>query len=312
MPGIGKLLNEAGGGVTEDMPKRLAKKAENYIAFVEKLRAKKFANLRTDSRLSLVASGKPSDRWMGLRHSWLERGDFDSVKLAWNCQGGVVHNGEGDLAVAGCAQGYFDHSTPGGGASLAGDGDPALGLAKVGGGLNLDESVGGNGFIDGKGDGGALAGKAKTERLRKANAGQGDGDLGKGGREGIGDGEGDRRLEHGDQLIGCGIEGAVAIGVVVEAGARDAWNRGRAEEILSGSTREAKSVGLSWGKVLDDGVAAKSRIGRDAIVVEAADAIAEDEDVIIGATIQAIHLARSAADAVQRIGSGEALEEVGA
>ncbi len=41
MPGIGKVLNEAGQFISEDMPKRLAKQAEGYTAFVEKLQSKK-------------------------------------------------------------------------------------------------------------------------------------------------------------------------------------------------------------------------------------------------------------------------------
>ena len=41
MPGIGKLLNEAGQFTSPDMEKRLKKQAEGFTGFVEKLRAKK-------------------------------------------------------------------------------------------------------------------------------------------------------------------------------------------------------------------------------------------------------------------------------
>jgi hypothetical protein len=41
MPGIGKLLNEAGQFTDPDMQKRLAKQAEGFVGFVEKLRGKK-------------------------------------------------------------------------------------------------------------------------------------------------------------------------------------------------------------------------------------------------------------------------------
>jgi hypothetical protein len=43
MPGIGKLLNEAGHFTSPDMEKRLHKQAEGFVNFVESLRAK---NLR--------------------------------------------------------------------------------------------------------------------------------------------------------------------------------------------------------------------------------------------------------------------------
>ena len=41
MPGIGKLLNEAGQFTRPDLEKRLKNQAEGFTAFVEKLRAKK-------------------------------------------------------------------------------------------------------------------------------------------------------------------------------------------------------------------------------------------------------------------------------
>ena len=41
MPGIGKLLNEAGQFTSPDMEKRLKSQAEGYVSFVEKLRGKK-------------------------------------------------------------------------------------------------------------------------------------------------------------------------------------------------------------------------------------------------------------------------------
>jgi len=40
MPGIGKLLNEAGAFASPDMEKRLAKQAEGFVSYVEKLRVK--------------------------------------------------------------------------------------------------------------------------------------------------------------------------------------------------------------------------------------------------------------------------------
>ena len=41
MPGIGKLLDEAGQFTSPDMEKRLAKQAEGFVCFVESLKAKK-------------------------------------------------------------------------------------------------------------------------------------------------------------------------------------------------------------------------------------------------------------------------------
>ncbi len=41
MPGISKLLNEAGQFTSPDIEKRLAKQAEGFVGFVESLRAKK-------------------------------------------------------------------------------------------------------------------------------------------------------------------------------------------------------------------------------------------------------------------------------
>jgi len=41
MPGIGKLLDEAGNFTSEDIPMRLDKQATGFVDFVEKLRAKK-------------------------------------------------------------------------------------------------------------------------------------------------------------------------------------------------------------------------------------------------------------------------------
>jgi NAD(P)H-dependent FMN reductase len=41
MPGIGKLLNEAGQFTSPDLEKRLGKQAEGFIGFVESLRGKK-------------------------------------------------------------------------------------------------------------------------------------------------------------------------------------------------------------------------------------------------------------------------------
>jgi NAD(P)H-dependent FMN reductase len=41
MPGIGKLLNEAGQFTSPDIEKRLAKQAEGFVGFVESLRGKK-------------------------------------------------------------------------------------------------------------------------------------------------------------------------------------------------------------------------------------------------------------------------------
>jgi chromate reductase, NAD(P)H dehydrogenase (quinone) len=41
MPGIGKLMNEAGQFTSPDMDKRLGKQAEGFVGFVESLRGKK-------------------------------------------------------------------------------------------------------------------------------------------------------------------------------------------------------------------------------------------------------------------------------
>lgn len=41
MPGINKLLNEAGQFTSPDMEKRLGKQAKRFVGFVESLRGKK-------------------------------------------------------------------------------------------------------------------------------------------------------------------------------------------------------------------------------------------------------------------------------
>jgi hypothetical protein len=41
MPGVGKLLNEAGQFAHPDTEKRLGKQAEGFVTFVENLRGKK-------------------------------------------------------------------------------------------------------------------------------------------------------------------------------------------------------------------------------------------------------------------------------
>jgi NAD(P)H-dependent FMN reductase len=41
LPGIGKLLNEAGQFTSPDVEKRLGKQAESFVGFVESLRGKK-------------------------------------------------------------------------------------------------------------------------------------------------------------------------------------------------------------------------------------------------------------------------------
>ena len=41
MPGINKLLNEAGQFTSPDMAKRLGKQAEGFVSFVESLRGKR-------------------------------------------------------------------------------------------------------------------------------------------------------------------------------------------------------------------------------------------------------------------------------
>lgn len=140
-----------------------------------------------------------------------------------------------------------DHAGPGGVAYLGSECGPGILDAKVRADLHIDAGRGGDGFVQFKGESEARTGGGVWDDVGGGRRGDAYGYGGEwlivdGVGEGVGRGEGGGGLEDGDEFVAFGIECAIAIGIMIERGAGDIFERRGAEEIFRSGAGELEAI----------------------------------------------------------------------